>query len=175
MTNFARMAALGVALAGLALTATPAAAAPQGVVTGAKPQAKARIIKPLVLKRVRDLDFQTIVMGSVAAAGETVSISAAGALSCGTGGLTCSGTVQTARYNVVGTQGQTIHVTSNTSTLTGSNGGSLTFTPAVPADFTMSNSGATGDNFDVGGSITIMPTTTDGLYSGDMEVFVDYL
>ena len=169
MTNFFRLPAL----AAVALTAAPAVAAPVGV-TGAKPKANARIIRPLVLTGVRDLDFGTIVLGSVAAGGESVALSVAGGLTCGSGGLTCSGTTQTARYNVTGTQGQVVVVSATNSTLTGSNGGTLTFVPNLPANFALSNSGAPGNNFDVGGSISISPATIDGVYAGDMEVFVDY-
>ena len=173
MTNFARKAALGAVLAGLALTAAPAAAAPVGV-TGAKPQANARIIRPLTLTAKRNLNFGTIVLGTVATGGETVGITAAGAFTCGSGGLTCSGTTQTAQYNVTGTQGQVIVVSAANVSLTGTNGGSLTFTPNLPANFTLTNSGTPGRDFDVGGSITILPTTVDGVYSGDLEVSVDY-
>lgn len=173
MTNFFRLSALAAAAAAAALTAAPAAAAPVGV-TGAKPKANARIIRPLVLAGVRDLNFGTIVLGSVAAGGESVALTSAGVLSCGTGGLTCSGTTQTARYNVQGTQGQVVVVSATNSTLSGTNGGTLTFVPALPANFSLTNSGNPGNNFDVGGSITITPSTVDGVYSGDMEVFVDY-
>ena len=172
MSKFLRLAAVAATTAAFAL-ASPATAAPVGV-TGVKPKAQARIIKPLTLVGVRDLDFGTIVMGAVNAGGETVSLSVAGGLTCGSGGLTCSGTTQTGRYNVTGTQGQVVTVAGTASPLTGSNGGTLSFTPAVPANFALANSGGAGDNFDVGGSITILPTTIDGVYSGDMEVTVDY-
>ncbi len=172
MTNFLRLTSLAAASAVLALTSTPAAAQQVGV-SGAKPTATARIIRPLTLTGVRDLDFGTVVLGAVPAGGSSVSLTAAGVLSCGTG-LTCSGANQTAQYNVTGTQGQVVVVSATNSLLTGSNGGTLNFVPAVPANITMPNSGAPGQNFDVGGSITIVPATTDGVYSGEMEVFVQY-
>lgn len=172
MSKFLRLAAVAATTAAFAL-ATPAAAAPVGV-AGVKPQAKARIIRPLTLTGVRDLDFGTIVLGSVNALGESVSLSTAGVLGCGSGGLTCSGTYQTGRYNVTGTQGQVVTVAATNATLNGSNGGTLTFVTAVPANFALPNSGAPGANFDVGGSITILPGTVDGVYAGDMEVTVDY-
>ena len=173
MTNFLRLAAVA-ATAAVAVTAAPAVAAPVGVTSGAKPTANARIIKPLTLTRVRDLDFGTIVMDSVPVGGAVVAVSTASALSCGAG-LTCTGTAQSARYNVRGTNNQVVQVAATNSNLTGSNGGTLVFTPAVPGNVTLSSSGAPGDNFDVGGSITVMPSTVDGVYSGDMEVTVDYL
>ncbi|WP_205479859.1 DUF4402 domain-containing protein [Sphingomonas arenae] len=173
MTNFLRMAAVA-ATAAAAVTAAPAVAAPVGVTSGPKPTANARIIKPLTLTRVRDLDFGTIVMDSVPVGGSAVSVSTASARSCGAG-LTCSGTAQSAQYNVRGTNNQVVQVFATNVSLTGSNGGSLTFTPAVPGNVTLTSSGAPGNNFDVGGSITVLPTTIDGVYSGDMEVTVDYL
>lgn len=174
MTNFLRMAAVAATAATVALTAAPAAAAPVGVTSGAKPTANARIIRPLTLTRVRDLDFGTIVMDSVPVSGAAVSITAGGAFSCGTG-LTCSGTPLTAQYNVRGTNNQVVQVFASNVTLNGSNGGSLTFTPAVPGNVTLTSSGAPGNNFNVGGSITVMQDTFDGVYSGEMEVTVDYL
>ena len=175
MTNFLRMAAVAATAAAVAVTAAPAAAAPVGVTTGAKPTANARIIKPLALTRVRDLDFGTIVMNTVASGGETVALTAGGGFTCGSGGLACSGTNQTARYNVRGTNNQVVVVAATNVTLNGSNGGSLTFVPAVPGNVTLTSSGAPGNDFDVGGSITIVPGTIDGVYIGDMEVTVDYL
>ena len=174
MTNFLRMAAVAATAATVALTAAPAAAAPVGVTNGAKPTANARIIKPLTLTGVRDLDFGTIVMDAVPNAGSSVSISASGAFTCGTG-LTCSGTPLTAQYNVRGVNNQVVQVTATSVVLTGSTGGTLAFTPAVPGNVTLTSSGVPGDNFDVGGSIAILQSTKDGLYSGNMEVFVDYL
>lgn len=171
MTNFARIAALAAA-AGLAFAAAPAAAAPVGV-TGAAPKAQARIIRPLTLSAKRNLDFGTIVLGAVPAGGSTVSITAGGTFACGSG-LACSGAPQTAQYNVTGTQGQTVVVTASNVSLTGSNGGSLTFVPSVPANFSLPNSGSPGFDFGVGGAITIVPTTVDGVYSGDLVVQVDY-
>jgi len=174
MTNFLRMAAVAATAAAVAVTAAPAVAAPVGVTSGPKPTANARIIKPLTLTRVRDLDFGTIVMDSVPVGGSVVSVSTASARTCGAG-VTCSGTPLSAQYNVRGTNNQAGQVAASNVTLTGSNGGTLPFTPVVPGNVTLTSSGAPGNNFDVGGSITVLPTTVDGVYSGDMEVTVDYL
>ena len=50
----------------------------------------------------------------------------------------------------------------------------LAFSPNAPATVTLTNSGAPGTNFNVGGSISIAPATVDGLYVGNIEVTVDY-
>ena len=60
------------------------------------------------------------------------------------------------------------------SSLTGSNGGTLAFTPTGQATATLPNSGALGVDFFIGGDIDIVPATVDGTYSGNINVTVDY-
>ena len=173
MTNFARLAALAVAAT---LVATPAVAAPAAATPKAK--ATAKIVKPLSLTATRDLDFGTILVGTVAGT-ETVSISQDGTTrTCGAGGgLTCSGTFASATYNVTGTKQFTVNIAAAASDLTNTTSGNsekLAFTPNAPATLLLTNSGAPGSNFSVGGSIGITSATVDGLYSGDIEVTVDY-
>ena len=171
MTKFARFAALAVAVT---LVATPALAVP--VAASPKAKATARIVRPLTLTAIQDLNFGTIVVGTLTAA-QIVAVSQAGVLSGCTGALTCSGTVAQARYNVTGTNNITVNIASTASNLTNTtSGGSelLAFSPNAPATVTLTNSGAPGTNFNVGGSISIAPATVDGLYVGDVEVTVDY-
>lgn len=155
--------------------ATPASA--QAVSASPRATANARLIKPLTLTALQNLDFGTVVMGTLTAA-DTVSIDALGAVSCGTSGnLTCSGTPKAAQFRITGTQGQAVVVTSATATysLTGSNGGTLTFTPTLPTGaITLGNAGSAGNNFNVGGSISVTPTTLDGVYSGQVDIQVAY-
>lgn len=167
MTKFVKIAALAAA----ALAATPALAAPVGV-TGAPPSATAKIIKPLTLSATGSLNFGTIVMNGVTA-NRTVTLNADTTITCATE-LVCdaNGTVPT--YNVRGTQGQTVNIIKNNSTLNGSNGGSLTLTPVGAASVLLTNSGAPGVDFAIGGAITIAPTTIDGVYTGTVDVQVDY-
>ena len=173
MTKLLRTACLVASVAATALTTTPAAAAPVGAATPAT--ARARIVKPLVLTATRNLDFGTITLGTVAAGGEAVSMTQAGVVTCGSGGLTCSGTPVSAAYNVTGTNNQVVQVFAVASPLTNANDGStLSFSPNAPATVAMPNSGNAGANFNVGGSITILPATTDGVYTGNINVTVDY-
>lgn len=161
-------------LCALALAAAPASAAPVSV-SGAKPTANVRILKPLQLQGLRNLDFGTIVMGTLTA-NQTVSVTPSGR-TCGSGsGLTCSGTFTTAQYRVNGTNGQQVTVSSVTPTysLTNGSGGSLTLTPSFPANVTIDNSGNPGVLFEVGGSFVITPTTPDGVYSGTIDIQVAY-
>ncbi|RST29772.1 DUF4402 domain-containing protein [Sphingomonas ginkgonis] len=169
MKTFVRIAALAVAAA----AATPAAAAPVAV-SGTAPVAKAQIVKPLTLTRVADLNFGTILLGTLTA-NQTVSLTPAGALTCGSAGLTCSGTTAVAQYKVTGTNNQTVFIYSAATNLTNANDSTtIAFTPSVQASVALGNSGTAGVNFPVGGSIVITPTTTDGLYSGAINVTVDY-
>jgi hypothetical protein len=156
--------------------ATPAAA--QNA-TSASPRALAgaRLIKPLQLTSLRDLNFGTIVMGTING-DQTVSIDGAGAVTCGAsnGGLTCAGTPTSAAYRVTGTQGQVVVISSAAATfpLSGSNGGSLAFAPSFPAQLTLGSSGSAGNDFNVGGSVVINSSTADGVYSGQIDIQVAY-
>lgn len=172
MTKFARLAALAAAAT---FIATPAFAAP--VSASPKAKATAKIVKPLTLTAKRDLNFGTILVGTVSGT-QTVAISQDGATrSCGTAGLTCSGTFASAQYNVAGTKQFTVNIAATASDLTNTTSGNnekLVFTPDAPATLLLANSGAPGSDFTVGGSIGITSATVDGLYSGDIEVTVDY-
>ena len=171
--NLIRMTGLAASAAAAALLATPALAAPVAAATPATGRAK--LVKPLVLTATRNLDFGTITLGTVAVAGENVVMNQAGVVTCGAGGLTCSGTPASATFNVKGTNNQVVQIFAVASSLTNANDGSiLSFTPSAPATATLPNSGTAGVNFNVGGSIKIMPATTDGVYSGNINVTVDY-
>lgn len=136
----------------------------------------AKVVKPLQLTTVRDLDFGTVVMGTLTA-NETVSVTAAGR-TCGTSGqLTCSGIFATAQFRVVGTNNQPILVSSASPTVTLANGsgGQLVLTPVLPTGtLTLPNSGNQGAVIQVGGRLAITPTTPDGLYTGIIDIQVAY-
>ena len=167
MTKFVKIAAVAAAV----LAATPALAAPVGV-TGAPPSASARIVRPLALSATGSLNFGVIIMNGVTA-NRIVTLNPDTSITCATE-LVCdlNGTVVT--YNVRGTQGQTVTINKNPTTLTGSNGGSVQLTPVGLDDILLPNSGSPGIDFVIGGSIEIAPTTTDGLYTGTVDVTVEY-
>ena len=50
----------------------------------------------------------------------------------------------------------------------------LQITPSAAAFVTMPNSGNTGLDFNVGASFPITTTTTEGVYTGNLTVTVDY-
>jgi hypothetical protein len=163
--------------------ASPAAAQNAAVPATPKASAGARLIKPLTLTKLTDLNFGTIVMGSVSGS-QTVSVSGAGAVTCGAsgGGLTCTNTAQAtasaASYRVTGTQGQIVVISSSPSNLSTTNGGpggsTLVLTPIIPGPLTLQSSGSAGNEFNVGGSITITSSTVDGVYTGEVDVQVAY-
>lgn len=167
-----------VAAAAMAAFAAAAPAAAQNAPVSAltKATANARLIKPLTLTALRDLNFGTIVMGNLAG-NDTVSISGAGVVSCGaSGNLTCAGTPTSAGYRITGTQGQVVVVSSAAPSfpLTGSNGGTLSFVPSFPATVTLGAVGSAANDFSVGGSVVIGATTPDGVYKGDIDIQVAY-
>ena len=159
-----------VAASGLVLASSPAAA----VSPASQATANAKIYKPLTISKVQNLDFGVIVLGAGAWAGEVVSLSQAGALTCGGGtNLTCSGSPQVAKYHLVGTNNATVTVSSPGFNLTGP--GTLAFTPNAPATVNLGATGSTtGVDFSIGGSITLASTTPDGVYSGTFAVTADY-
>jgi Domain of unknown function (DUF4402) len=163
------------AVAALALTATPAFAAP--VSPNQNATATARIVKPLTLTWVQDLNLGTILLsGAGAWGGAVVGVSQAGVLSCANANVTCSGAVQQARYNVRGTNNQVVTITAPNVTLTNANDPlqTLLMTVSNPGTVTLTSSGAPGNDFNLGGSITVASTTGDGVYSGTFNVTVDY-
>jgi hypothetical protein len=176
MTNFSRLAALGAALATLAV-ATPAAAAP--VAATPKATARAQIVRPLVFAAVNNLNFGTVVLGTLTAnSNVTIGQTSTSTAVCGSN-LTCSGASQPAMYNVRATPSQPVFVRATASklTLVGSTATTppqIDFVPAAPTSVTVANASTTGADFYVGGAITITPTTAEGVYQGEMDVTVDY-
>ena len=169
MTNLLRM-TLAASVAAVTLTSVPAVAAPTSSSNGPA-TARARIVKPLTLTRTAHMDFGDSVVQDAGVA----TLAMGGALSC-TGGLTCAATGTPAAYLVTGTNNQVVTVTAPDVSLTNAAnpGTPLTLDLNAPASILLPNSGATGENFSVGGSIAVAATTRDGLYTGDLAVTVDY-
>jgi hypothetical protein len=136
-------------------------------------KASAKVVKSLTLIRKQDLDFGTIMLSGDSGT-FTVSISMTGVLTC-PGGFTCSGTPRPAILNVSGSNGNVVRITALPSDLVNATDGSkLRFTPVAPPTITLTNSGSPGKDFNMGGSIVIPSTAADGVYSGNIEVTIDY-
>lgn len=173
MSKFLRMTTLAATVAALTLSATPALA----VGPNQNATATARVVKPLTLNWVRDLDLGTIVLsGAGAWSGANVGISRAGVFSCTDPNTTCSGATQTAQYKVTGTNNQVVTINSPDVTLTNQNDGvsTLLMTVDSPGTVNLGNSGALGLTFDLGGQITVASNTPDGTYLGTFDVTVNY-
>lgn len=164
---------LGLILCAL-LPAAPAVAAPTSAT--ATVTVRASVVKPLTLTALQDLDFGTIVLNAGAWPSATVSISQSGVLSRASANLVCTGATQAATYQVVGTNKQTVQISAPTVTLVNQSDSTSTLqlVLSAPASITLPNSGMPGVNFSVGGSVTLDSTTAGGLYSGTMNVTVDY-
>ena len=138
-------------------------------------QVQATVNRPLTLTGKQNLNFGTIILTAVTAP-VTMSVSTSGVVTCGAG-LTCAGATMPAIYNVTGSNNQTVYMYAAPVDLTNAaNGQTIRLTPILPAGnrLTLTNSGQPGSDFKVGGSIVLNPTTADGLYTGDINVTVDY-
>ena len=165
MTKFTRMAALAAAAT---IVATPAVA--QVAPSNGPAQARATIVKPLTLTRVAHLDFGSIVVWGDG----TVAMDQAGAISCTAATLVCAATGTPAEFTVTGTNNRVVQINASNSTITNGTD-TLNFTVNAPPTVTLPNSGVgNGINFKVGGSIGVFEATSPGLYSGNMNVTVQY-
>jgi hypothetical protein len=105
-----------------------------------------------------------------------VSISQAGVLSCINANVVCSGATQVAKYNVQGSNQQTVFISAPNVTLVNQSDSTqtLTLVTDAPASLVLTNSGFPGVNFSIGGSVSISSTTGGGTYVGTFNVTVDY-
>lgn len=138
-------------------------------------QAQAKVIKPLVLTSIQDLDLGTLLLAPGTWSGATVRLSRSGAFTC-PANVTCSGVTQVAKYNVSGTNNQTVTIIAPNVTLVNQSdpGKTLTLVVDSPGTVLLTNSGPPGTNFPLGGSITISSSTAEGDYVGTFNVSVDY-
>ena len=163
------MAVTTAALGAAALFAAPASAA---TITA---KVNAKVVKPLVLTRVQDLDLGTVLLSPGSWTGANLRLSRAGALTC-PAQLTCSGATRVAIYNVSGSKQVTVRVSAPNVTLVNQSDSTkqLTLVPDAPATIALPNSGAKGVDFPIGGTIRLDSTTADGTYVGTFNVTVDY-
>ena len=154
--------------AGLGLAA-PASAA------SVNAQAKAKVLKPLALIALQDLDLGTVILSPGTWSGATVALSRSGALAC-SAIVTCSGATQVAQYKITGSNNQVILINAPDVTMTNQADSTQILTLVVdgPGTITLPNSGNTGINFPLGGSITLDSTTAAGTYVGTFEVTAEY-
>ena len=155
-------------------TAAPAFAAPVSVT--APVEVRAKVVKPLTFTATGTMNFGTIILNGLTA-NRTISLSTSNIRDCGGGTpqLICSGATSVPTYNLRGTNSTTVTIIKTASSLTNAaNGATLLMSLTGPNSITFTSSSANGVNFTIGGSITLTPTTGDGLYSGTVNVQVDY-
>jgi hypothetical protein len=172
------MASLRILIVRCALAAIAVGAATPALAVGPNQNsaATAKIVKPLTLTWVQDLDLGTIVLGTGTWAATTVGITSAGAFSCGNSNVSCSGATKPAQYKVTGTNNQRVLITAPNVTLTNQNDSTKTLQLTVdnPGFVDLGNSGNAGVTFGLGGSIAVSSTTVDGTYTGQFNVTVNY-
>jgi hypothetical protein len=166
------MTSLVATVAGLAIAATPAVAAPVNATTDAT--ARVEILKGLTLSSTQNLDLGTVVLSGTGSWTATVAIDRVGNLDCdgNSGNITCSGTPVEASYDVTGSAGYDVDIDSGNVTLNNGNGDSLTLVPDHDDFVTLDSSGAY--TFGVGGSVDVTDATPDGVYTGTFAVTADY-
>lgn len=169
MTKFLTKAALA-ATAATGLFAAPALAADSAPFT-----ATARIVSPLLLTKDADLDFGTItLLPTLPAAGEDVVVGRAGlgggTTSCGAN-LACTAPTAAA-FTVAGSNDQNVGISVVAPATLDSGANTVAFSVDAPSDVDLNE---TGDaSFEIGGTITVFPTTVDGTYSNTVVVTVEY-
>ena len=137
---------------------------------------QASVIKPLTLTSLQSLDLGTITLRPGTWSGATVSLSRTGTLTCTNPNLICSGVTAVARYNVTGTNKMVVRITAPNVTLINSADASQTLSMVVdnPGQVMLTSSGAPGNDFDLGGSVTLNSTTASGTYVGTFNVTAEY-
>jgi spore coat protein U-like protein len=156
------------------IAAAPSVAAPVSVT--APIEVRAKVVKPLTFTASGTMNFGTIILNGLTA-NRTISLSTTNVRDCGGGTpqLICSGATGVPTYNLRGTNGSTVTIIKTASNLTNAaNGATLRMSLTGPNSITFNNSSSNGVNFTIGGSITLTPTTSDGVYSGTVNVQVDY-
>lgn len=134
----------------------------------ASASAAANILSPIAVTKTSDLDFGKIIAGATAS---TVTLTGAGGFTCGAG-LTCSGTHNAAAFNVTGSTGEIVTVTSDTSVnlISGGNSMSASLTPSATS-LTLAGGAA---SFNVGGVLSVAGNQAAGAYAGTFNVTVNY-
>ena len=133
-------------------------------------------IKPLVLAKIQDLDLGSVTLGSGVWSNATVSLSRNSVFSCVSANVTCTGATLVAKYNVQGSNQQTVRISAPNVTLVNQSDATQTLTMTVdsPGTVLLTNSGFPGVDFSLGGSVTLNSTTAAGTYVGTFNVTVDY-
>lgn len=168
--------ALATTAAGCAL-----ASAAGAIPLSATATANAVIVAPNQLTSTRLLDFGTIAKPSTGTTTVTVasaaSATATPSVSGGNGYVPTGGQAKAAIFHLVGSNGQTYTITTNTLSFTGSAGNLGTIGPETPvaASGTLNTLPASGvDDLYIGGHFDITSTTAVQTYAGTLSLTVNF-
>ena len=153
-----------------ALAGVPANAATQTA------SVTANAVKPLVISKLQDLDFGSVTLAPGNWSNATVALSQSGVFSCANTNVVCSGVTSVAKYNVQGSNKQTVRISAPNVTLVNQSDSpkTLTLLTDAPSTLVLTSSGIPGNDFSIGGSVTLSSTTAAGTYVGNFNVTVDY-
>lgn len=158
-----------------AAIASGLARVPAAAQTTQQSTASVSIRKPLLLARVADMSFGSILISGTGNFSSSVSISQGGALTCPASFFTCSGATSPAIYNASGNKQSVVLInTPSTLTLTNATDDQIVMTVSAPTQLTLTNSGFPGTNFGIGGTLPLTNMTPDGAYTGTFNVTVQY-
>lgn len=162
-------------LAGLLFLSLPAAGLAAPVTASPQPRASALVVKPLTLERIADMDFALLGVTT----GGTATINPVTGVMTTSGGLThLGGTPSPARYAGAASKRTVVNIrVPKTPVLLTRIGGTETLSVS---NFTLDGQDkkALADQeaftFAVGAQITVPAGTIEGVYSGDIDVTVQY-
>lgn len=130
--------------------------------------ANATILQALTLTEDVELDYGRIV--SSAAPG-TATVTQGGAQSCA-GGTTCVGAHTAAQFTVTGTANETVDVTVDAAYSLAGPGPAMGATSDAPLSVLIGGGGSS--TFNVGGTLSVAASQTNGTYSGTYNISVAY-
>ena len=153
-----------------------AAAAQQAAAVTQTAVVNASVSKPVEITALQGLDLGTVLLGPGVWSGATVSLSQAGVLTCTNPNLTCSGATMAGRFNVRGSNKMVVLISAPDVTLvnTADTSRTLRLVLSAPSQVTLTSSGAPGNDFNVGGSITLDSAVAAGDYTGIVNVTAEY-
>ncbi len=140
-------------------------------------KAKTKIVKPVTLTKVTDLDFGTTTMNpTLTTATVTVADGTGATAVCSSAQLTCSGGFPASFTLSSGVQGQTVLISFDNppTTLLHTNGtNTVGFSLDAVENVLLDSTGA--GKFNVGGTITVVSATADGDYNATVNIVANYL
>jgi hypothetical protein len=166
MKSILRITAAGVAIASFGIASAASAATETAT-------AEAEILAALDV--TLDATRNTLDFGSIAesGAGGTVTLTPAGALTCGAG-LVCSGTTETPNFDIDGEANATVNISLTSANITLTSGLNTMGVALSSSSASQVLDGSGVGTFDVGGILTVGANQAVGTYTGSLEVNVAY-